>query len=408
MIDLEASRNTFLQTVRAAQSALATLSPMDSTESADDIMFRRASTIKPVPIRWTWPGRIPRGKVSLFCGDPGGGKSQLTTDIAARVTTARAFPDDSPCEMGNVVILNAEDDAGDTIVPRLEAAGADINRVVILDAIREQGGAKGNVRRVFNLQSDVGRLAAFVQKIGGASLIIIDPISAYLGKVDSHKNAEVRALLAVLGDMAAQHDMAVIGVTHFSKDTKAGAMMRVMGSLAFVAAARATYLVARDPADKNRRLFVPLKVNISPDRTGYAFTLEEVRIKSSEGQIDVSRVRWEASPIQMTADEVMQQAASHDQHSELAETKEFLLTILAHGPLASRQVYKECEEAGPSRRTIQRAGKAIGIEVLKDGVRGGWSWRLPPRSPSANLGDLGDLRENQLLRKGENPISIEV
>ena len=66
-------------------------------------------------------------------GDPGLGKSTVTLDLAARLSTGARMPH-GPSTIGpvNVVVLSAEDGLADTIRPRLDAAGGDPKRVVTL------------------------------------------------------------------------------------------------------------------------------------------------------------------------------------------------------------------------------------------------------------------------------------
>ncbi len=261
-------------------------------DSGGRITYRRASDIQAKPVNWLWPGRIARGKVSMLAGNPGLGKSQITSSMAATVTTGGIWPvDKSRCERGNVIFLSAEDDAEDTGRPRLEAAGADLSRVFILDAVVDGYRADGSeMQRGFNLKTDLTRLGKMLDEIGGAALIVIDPITAYLGETDSHKNAEIRALLSPLSDLAAKHGAAVICVSQ-NKAAGGEALMRVTGSLAFVAAARAAFIVAKDTENDARRLFLPLKNNIGNDKTGLAFAIASAQVKSTAGLIETSRIR---------------------------------------------------------------------------------------------------------------------
>lgn len=149
-----------------------------------EAVYRRLSDIQPKPIRWLWPGRIARGKVCMLAGHPGLGKSQAMISMAAIVSIGGTWPvDRTPCERGSVIILSAEDDAEDTIRPRLEAAGADLKRVFILDAIREPNRDGGLITRPFNLTADIERLSDLARKLGDVGLIDIDPITAYMGGV---------------------------------------------------------------------------------------------------------------------------------------------------------------------------------------------------------------------------------
>jgi len=358
-------------------------------------LFRRLSEIEAKPVRWLWPGRIARGKVSILAGHPGLGKSQLTASLAAIVTTGGQWPlERTGCEPGNVVLFSAEDDAEDTIRPRLEAAGADLSKIIIIDAVNA-----GEYIRSFNLGCDLSSLSIMLEHVGNVSLLVIDPITAYLGKIDSHKTADVRALLAPLGALAARHGAAFVCVSHLSKGGNGEALLRVTGSLAFVAAARAAFIVTRDNVDKNRRLFLPIKNNIGNDETGLAFTIQGVTIS---GGIETSRIVWEAEPVTITADEVMRQQEDPEERSALEEAKLFLANLLADGPVSSRQVRTDAIGAGFSWRTIQRAQSALGVDAYKRGMKEGWFWFLPPKSAKkdeerqekrlALFGDLGVLQ----------------
>src|SRR5262249_44074013 len=148
---------------------------------------------------WLWPGRIPLGKFTLFAGDPGLGKSAATIDIAARVTRGTSWPDGAPNDQpGSVIILSAEDDDEDTIRPRLRVAGANLDKVHILQAVRHAKTDGDTTLDHFSLATDVAALRDAVVSLEDVRLVIIDPISAYLGNTDSHVNARVRGIIAPL------------------------------------------------------------------------------------------------------------------------------------------------------------------------------------------------------------------
>jgi putative DNA primase/helicase len=158
------------------------------------LISRRASEITPRDIDFLWDGRLARGKHTCVAGEPGAGKSQLSIAIIAAITTGGEWPcGEGHAPRGNVIILNAEDDVDDTIVPRLKAAGADPYRVHIVNAVTAKGG-KGQT--IFNLQADLDLLEKKIDEIGEVALVNIDPVSSYMGKTDSHKNSEVRGVLS--------------------------------------------------------------------------------------------------------------------------------------------------------------------------------------------------------------------
>jgi putative DNA primase/helicase len=395
---------------RAISSATNPTSAANNNEPAHEpaghIAYRRASEIEAKPIRWLWPNRMARGKVSMLAGNPGLGKSQVTVSMAAVVSNGFTWPvDRTPCERGNVIFLSAEDDAEDTIRPRLEAAGADLSRVYIISAVVEYYRADGGeMVRAFNLKTDLVRLEEMLVEIGDVAMIVIDPVTAYLGDTNSHNNAEIRALLSPLSDLAAKHGVAVVCVSHLNKSMGGEALMRVTGSTAFVAAARAAFIVVKDPGNGTRRLLLPLKNNLGNDETGLAFNVQSVQVKSAAGLIDTSCVAWEPCTVTVTADEAMIPQGELEGQSEIEDAKEFLREILADGPVSSRQIRTDAEGAGHSWRTIQRAKKALGLEAVKDGMKGAWKWQLAVKDANetkgrhadrvAAFGNLGTLRQN--------------
>lgn len=344
----------------------------NAAEPDSGISYRRIADIKALPISWLWPHRFARGKVSMIAGDPGLGKSQLTASLAAIVTTGGKWPTScETCSIGNVVILSAEDDAADTIRPRLEAAGANIERAFILDAVRD-----GDKQRTFNLAADFQKLEALLKEISGVALVIIDPITAYMGGVDSHKTTDVRAALAPLSDMAAKQNAAIICVSHLNKGGSAQALMRVTGSLAFVAAARATYVVAKDKERPERRMLLPIKNNIGNDEVGFAFTIQSHAL---ENGIKTSRVEWEEQEVSISADQALSVGSENGSISAVAAAKAFLIDLLSENAVPATEVFDTAKASGHSKASIRRAGSELNIEKYKVGFDkdSHWVWQLP-------------------------------
>lgn len=342
------------------------------------ITYRRVSSIEAEAIDWLWHNKVAKGKITAVSSDPGLGKSQLTMSMAAVVSTGGRWPvDRTQCLPGSVVILSAEDGAADTIRPRLEAAGADLTRCYVIDAVREVTGSGNTQERGFSLDRDAARLGDMLDEIGDVALVIVDPISAYLGKIDSHNNAEVRGLLAPLSKVAEDHGAALVMVSHLTKGQNAKALMKIMGSLAFVAAARAAYVVCKDPDDESgaRRLFLPVKNNLAPDTEGLAYKIEGVILPSG---IATSRIMWESDAVTTTADEAMAPRAEGERAPKQREAEGWLRQQLANGGVLKTKIEAGAKTAGLSMGTVNLARKKLDVQSTKArGVGGAWSWSLP-------------------------------
>jgi putative DNA primase/helicase len=340
--------------------------------------------VRPSSIEWLWQNWIAIGKVHVLAGEGGRGKSTILCNATAITTTGSSWPDGAqPRGKAGVIILAAEDDVEDTLAPRLLAAGADMTRVFVIRSVMED-----NKRRGFSLQADLECLEAEIRKRDNVKLVIIDPVSSYLGKVDSHKNADVRSVLEPLGEMAARLRVAVICNNHFSKGG-GSANSRVIGSVAFVNQARAAFIVTPDDEDETRMLLIPSKMNIAPIRHGLAYRIEGCMIEFEGTSIATSRIMYESTPITITADQALAALDNvGENRSEKNEAIEFLTGALREGPVSAKEMKKEAAEAGISSKSLRSAREALGIKPEKSGFEGGWVWQLP-KMPS----ETEDARE---------------
>lgn len=218
------------------------------------------------------------------------------------------------------------------------------------------------------------------------------------GGVDSHKNADVRALLSPLSSLAARHKTAIIGITHFNKGQSKQAMQRVTGSFAFVAAARASYVVIKDQEAPERRLFLPIKNNLGNDQTGFAFSIQSVTL---DNQITTSRLVFEDKLISDCADTVLSRESDSEGSSALDDACDFLRTELTEFGKSAKIVKKRALDAGISDRTLRRAKEKLRITSKKDGQE--WKWIIPH-----SLEDVQDGHENSLATMATLPSSREV
>lgn len=327
-------------------------------------------------VRWLWPGRIPLGKLTLLAGDPGNGKSLLALDIAARVTRGADWPDAELIESraansrpslwelgsklpGSVLILSAEDDLGDTIRPRLDAAGADLSRVFILPSVTD-------------LRNDFAEIRAAIDRAPCCNLIIIDPIYAFVGPGDSNFHTVVRRVVQPLVKLAAARGIAVLGITHLRKNEGA-AIQRAMGSMGYVAAARAVWTVCKDGKMPGRNLFLPLKNNFAAETSGLGFTIES-------SDCDTPRISWQQESIATSAADAQIRPEKIDAHeaAEIDMACEWLKQELADGPKEAFIIFGDGVMGGGfTQRTLRRALHRIGGQTAKTGYIDGWKWSLP-------------------------------
>lgn len=343
-----------------------------------ELRLIRACDITPEPICWMWQGWLAAGKMHVLGGAPGTGKTTIAMGLAATVSTGGRWPDGTRSSMvGNVVIWSGEDDPADTLIPRLAMADANLQRIFFIDDIRQ-----GGERRSFDPARDMESLQCKLAEIGGVRLLIVDPIvSAVAG--DSHKNAEVRRGLQPLVDLAAKMRCALLGITHFSKGTGGrDPVERLTGSLAFGALARIVLVAAKhqQPGEEGRtgRLFCRAKSNLGPDDGGFEYDLIQAELDGHPGVFS-SVVQWgprvegAARELLATAD----QTGEDDEGNTLADTRRFLADLLSDGPRRAGEIFRDAEQAGYSKRSIQRAANQLKVDRKKMGMSGGWMWTLP-------------------------------
>jgi hypothetical protein len=338
------------------------------------VVLTGLANVQETPVQWHWPGYLPAGMLTLLSGAGGTGKSTLAFSFAATLSTGRLWPDGKAClTMGNVLIWSSEDSVAHTIKPRLIAAGANINRIAVIE-----GSTDANGRSVpFDPATDIDILRTEVRRIGGISLLIIDPIvSAVSG--DMHKANDVRRSLQPIVDFAADFNCAVLGITHFAKNTGGrNAAERVIGSQAFSALARMVLVTAKEE-DSDMRVFTRAKSNISEDEGGLHYTIEPLNIPTRNGEMQTTRVVWGDS-IRGNARAILSSiegdAEGRKPLNRVEEAAQFLRAELANGPVPARELIERAKrDLGVNERSLQRARERLGIEATKTGFQGAWVW----------------------------------
>jgi putative DNA primase/helicase len=364
--------------------------PQAPRAAAANVQLVRGSDVVPEPIRWLWPGYLAQGKMHVLAGAPGGGKTTIALRLAAIVSKGGGWPGGGYCPVGNVVIWSGEDGIEDTLVPRLIAAGADMNRIHFVGDVSDADGL-----RSFDPAKDVPALQAAIKTAGGASLMIVDPIvSAVAG--DGHKSGDVRRGLQPLVDLAMQERCALFGITHFTKGTSGrDPLERVTGSVSFGALARVVLVAAKErqadgaeSAALPRSLLLRCKSNIGPDSGGFEYNLEQ---RALEGFTDMfASVATFGDAVEGNTRAILSDAETEPGDGDggaLAEAKEWLLDKLLDGPKPQREIFKAATIDGHSKITLKRAKKALGVVSRKSGLKGGWEWFCPTAMTPTREGD---------------------
>lgn len=313
-------------------------------------------------VLWLWPDRIPLGKLSLLAGEAGIGKSLLTLDIAARISTGTAWPDGRGTpDVGSVLIFTTEDDTEDTVAVRLAAAGADLSRVA-------------HVENVFDMKGIVDIATKTLETRGDIKLVILDPLAEFLGNADSHRNDEVRKALAPLITFASRHGVAVLGVTHYSKGEKFSAANKIIGSIAFNAVARQVWHVIEDGSE---RLFVAGKANLTGARSGLAYTVAQTVVEQNGKELSAVKIEFKPEPVYEDAQMVLERLSRTPSKGETAES--WLRLQLAGGPKDKDEIERLADEEGIKPHTLRRAREKLGVVIDQKGKGKDRKsfWRLP-------------------------------
>ncbi|WP_323139993.1 AAA family ATPase [Massilia phyllosphaerae] len=346
-----------------------------------EVILERCSEIVPEPISWLWRHWIPAGKLTILAGDMGASKSTLSLSLAATISNGGYWPDGTLCEnKGKVLIWSSEDTFSNTIVPRLTAAGADLDRCFHIKGIRQD-----REKKAFDPSQDMPGLQRLLRQSDGVDLLIIDPIvSAISG--DMHRANEVRRSLQAVIDFAEEHKCAVIGITHVSKGSAGRTPHdRVIGSQAFGALARVVLIAAKDE-DGSRRILARAKSNIGPDTGGIEYSVVEtsfcsIKNEATKDRIETSYIEWGKILDGSARDLLGQVEVSENNRQELnSKLKKMLIEKIqnAGGQMLSAELEKEVLAAGYSWDKAKKVKRQLGIEAVKLGMDGSWAWRLSP------------------------------
>ena len=319
-----------------------------------ELQMVKMSEIQSKEVEWLWYPFIPYGKLTIVQGDPGDGKTTLILNIAAKLSKGEGLDSEMKLpEPMNVIYQSAEDGLADTVKPRLELAGADCERILVIDE-KEKSLSMADER----LEK------AIVQT--KARMLILDPIQAYLGgSMDMNRANEARDMTKKLGALAEKYQCAIVLIGHMNKAAGNKAAYRGMGSIDFFAVARSVLLVGRVEGESNIRAVVQIKNNLSAFGHPKAFALSE------------DGFQW-LGDYEITVDEVLGGIAPKANKMEQAKRllRELALTSDA---IQSNEIFDMADEQGISKRTLENAKRELGIRARK--INNSWYWELDKVKP---------------------------
>ena len=318
-------------------------------EQKTELKMIRMSEVQSQEVKWLWYPFIPYGKLTIIQGDPGDGKTTLVLNIAAKLSKGEHLDNDMNVqESVNVIYQTAEDGLADTVKPRLELAGADCEKILVIDESDK------------SLSMADERLEEAIAKTR-AKVLILDPIQAYLGGgMDMNRANEARDMTKKLGALAEKYQCAILLIGHMNKASGNKAAYREMGSIDFFAVARSVLLVGRIEGEPNTKAVVQIKNNLASFGYPKAFMLSETGF------------HW-LGDYEITADEVLGGIAP--KANKLEQAKQMLRELAeTTNMVQSNEIFEMADKQGISKRTLENAKKELGIRAKK--INNSWYWEL--------------------------------
>jgi AAA domain/Bifunctional DNA primase/polymerase, N-terminal len=343
----------------------------------------RADQVKIEKLEWLWPDRIPLGKITYLSGKPDCGKSVTLIDIIARVSSGRDFPDaKNPWGERKVLLGVSEDGLGDTVKPRLIAAGAKLENIELMQLVRVSKG-DSKKKRNFALKADMKLLRHTLKKNPDIMLVALDPITGYYGDVDSNKDKDIRPVMDELSKVCDETRVTFVAVMHQNKRTDVSAVQKVLGASSVAGSARTVWGFSRDAEEKELCHMSLVKNNLSAKRSGLDYRLISKEVEVEGPMIPHPIIEW-AGENEATADELAakeRDIAKDGSRGKMAGMADaFLVSKFAEAPKWQCLVlYADAEKEGISVDALKRRKTTHGLSSRKVGDH--WWWM----KPEANL-----------------------
>lgn len=356
---------------------------IDEDPDGEGIEILSAEDVQAKVHRWLWEDRIPLDKHTLFVGLPDQGKSTVAIAVAACVSTGRSFPDRSNLlPPSDVLMLIAEDDLEDTVKPRLMAAEADMSRIGFVQGTVKKGDE--TQERHLALNRDLAKLERKLQRRPNTKLIIIDPISSYLGDdVSPNKSEEVRPLLEQIKAMAKRAGVTFLSLAHFNKNADQESIHRIAGAGAWNEVPRAIWgFIPKEVEDGEEPTSLMLRVKLNTAKknvAGLQYRTVDTTVQVSDGEAHAPRVQWlgDAEENFRDAMNASRTPKTGPKPVKLDGAMNWLKDYLADGPRTKSDVLRDGKEADHAEDTLYRAKEKLGVVSSRNGNSGPYFWRLP-------------------------------
>lgn len=360
------SGKKFFWTTNVAQAAAPDSKPTSK------ISVKRAQNIAPEVINWLWKDRIPFGKLTQFVGHPGVGKGMATMYVAACASKGCGWKDvKNPNPPVEVVIVSSEDAAKDTLVPRLMAADADLNKILILDNVKTEKGDKE-----FTLDTDLPALRELLESNPDIKVVIIDPVMNHLGHLKGNSEQEVRAAFSPLAKIAEKFEVAIVLVTHYNKSKDAENIQRVGGAMGIVGAVRVAWSFGEDKSDGKMKM-LPLKANIAPNTGGLEYKVVGTEVEINGQFENIGRIEFGESS-HSTIDATLKTQTKDTVVPLYQQCMEWLKEHLSDGePKLQTEIAMSAAAMGYKADTLKTACDKLGTIIkTRPNPTGPWYWGI--------------------------------
>lgn len=355
------------------------------TTDEDDFSYtlrvQRASQIKMKEMTWLWPGKVPSGKVTIVSGKADCGKTLCLIDWLARVTTGRDWPDGGKNTQSprRVMVCSAEDDAADTMVPRMVAAGADLDKVLIPKITVRAKDSENETTGILNMKRDLLMIAKAIKANPDIAVLVLDPSTSYLGGANINRDEEVRPLMDKLILLGQKTGLTILALVHSNKRSDVDAVEKVMGASSVAAGARAVWTFAKDAEDKTLYRMGLAKGNVVKKKTGFEYRIADAEVEIGGKKCTYPKIQWGVET-DVDASDMLQAERNKARNGGSDEDSKMNLAIAVLRetvPGFATDVFKKAEQDGVNERAIYRAKDKLGVQSDRSGRGGKAYWFFP-------------------------------